>query len=110
MADEARKRQNKIIHQDWLLRGRDSMRPVGDFAHLQGAELEAYRTEWQREAKESAEWQRVPHDSIEVRSAPCRGTAPGQVTDAVTRTSTRSATSLSSRVLYRSSTLPCRIR
>jgi hypothetical protein len=45
------------------------MRPVGDFAHLQGAELEAYRTEWQREAKESAEWQRVPHDSIEVMPA-----------------------------------------
>ena len=66
IADEARKRRNEIIHQDWVLRGRDATRPIGDFAHLQGAELEAYRIEWEREAKESADWQRVPHDSIEV--------------------------------------------
>ena len=66
IADEARKSRNKIIHQDWVLRGHDATRPIRDFAHLQGAELEAYRIEWEREAKESADWQRVPHDSIEV--------------------------------------------
>jgi hypothetical protein len=42
------------------------MRPVRDFAELRGDELRAYRVEWEREARESGDWQRVPHDSIEV--------------------------------------------
>jgi hypothetical protein len=40
------------------------MRPVSDLAHLRGAELEAYRVEWEREARESDDRQRVPHDSV----------------------------------------------
>lgn len=39
------------------------------FADLSGVELEAYRIKWEREARESAEWQGVPHDSIEVVGA-----------------------------------------
>jgi hypothetical protein len=50
IADRARKRRNEIVHQDWVLRGRDATRPVSDFAHLRGAELEDYRVEWEREA------------------------------------------------------------
>ena len=65
-ADAARARRNAIVHQDWVLRGRDAMRPVADFAHLDGPAFEAYRVEWEREAMDSAAWQRVPHDSIEV--------------------------------------------
>jgi hypothetical protein len=47
-----------------VLRARDAMRPVSDLAHLRGAELEAYRVEWEREARESDDRQRVPHDSV----------------------------------------------
>jgi hypothetical protein len=60
IADQARKRRNEVVHQDWVLRGLDAMRPVSDFAHLRGADLEAYRVEWEREPRESDDWQRVP--------------------------------------------------
>ena len=66
VADGARKSRNEIVHQDWVLRGPDATRPVGDFAHLAGEELQAYRIQWAREAKDSPDWQRVPRDSIEV--------------------------------------------
>ena len=42
------------------------VRPISDFAHLRGEEMIAYQIEWEREAKESADWQRVPRDSLDV--------------------------------------------
>lgn len=65
-ADAVRERRNEIVHQDWILRGRDAVRPISDFAHLRGEEMIAYQIEWEREAKESADWQRVPRDSLDV--------------------------------------------
>lgn len=70
LADQARRRRNEVVHQDWLLRGPDAIRPFSDFARLDGAELNAYRIEWERESKDSADWLRVPHDSTEVVPAP----------------------------------------
>jgi hypothetical protein len=39
MADAARKKRNEIVHQDWLLRGPDAMRPVADLARVDPADL-----------------------------------------------------------------------
>jgi hypothetical protein len=42
------------------------MRSVGDLASVTEGDLASYLDEWRRETKESAHWQSVPHDSIEV--------------------------------------------
>jgi MoxR-like ATPase len=65
-ADAARVERNKVVHQDWVLRHADAMRSVGDLASVTEGDLASYLDEWRREAKESAHWQSVPHDSIEV--------------------------------------------
>jgi hypothetical protein len=56
----ARIRRNEIVHQDWVLRGRDAMRPVSDLTGIAPEDLPAYLTEWEREAKASQEWQWGP--------------------------------------------------
>ena len=38
-ADLARARRNEIVHQDWLLRGPDAMRPVAELARVDPADL-----------------------------------------------------------------------
>lgn len=68
-AAEARRRRNGIVHQDWLLRGPDARRPVGDWLDLTPEERESYLEDWERESKPSEDWLRVPHDSIDVTPA-----------------------------------------
>jgi hypothetical protein len=65
-AAEARARRNEVVHQDWLLRGGDAMRPVAEFAQIATQDQAAYLEEWERESKESADWQRVPSRSVDV--------------------------------------------
>jgi hypothetical protein len=65
-AEAARARRNEIVHQDWLLRGRDAMRPVSELARITPEDLPAYLEEWERESKTSQEWQRVPSRSVDV--------------------------------------------
>jgi hypothetical protein len=66
MADAARKKRNEIVHQDWLLRGPDAMRPVADLARVDPADLPRYLEAWERESKTSQDWQRVPSRSTDV--------------------------------------------
>jgi hypothetical protein len=68
-AEKARARRNEIIHQDWLLRGRDAMRSVSELNTIAPEDLPAYLEEWERESKTSQDWQRVPARSIDVASA-----------------------------------------
>lgn len=65
-AEAARARRNEIVHQDWLLRGRDAMRSVSDLAGIDGEDFGAYLEEWERESKTSEDWQRVPSQSVDV--------------------------------------------
>lgn len=65
-AETARQHRNEIVHQDWILRGREAMRPVGEFLTLSEADRDAYVEEWSREARDSANWQRVPARSTDV--------------------------------------------
>jgi hypothetical protein len=65
-AEAARTRRNEIVHQDWLLRGRDAMRPVGELARITLEDLPAYLEEWERESRTSQDWQRVPSRSVDV--------------------------------------------
>ncbi len=65
-AEAARVRRNEIVHQDWLLRGRDATRPVTELARIAPEDLSAYLEEWERESKASQEWQRVPSRSVDV--------------------------------------------
>jgi hypothetical protein len=65
-AEEARTRRNEIVHQDWLLRGHDAMRPVSELARITQEDLPAYLEEWERESRSSQDWQRVPSRSVDV--------------------------------------------
>lgn len=65
-AEQARRRRNEIAHQDWLLRGPDARRPVGEWLDLAPEDRESYLEDWERESKSSEDWLRVPHDSIDV--------------------------------------------
>lgn len=65
-AEEARVRRNKIVHQDWLLRGHEAMRPVSELARIPSEDLPEYLREWERESKSSQDWQQVPSQSIDV--------------------------------------------
>lgn len=69
LADDARQRRNDVVHQDWLLRGRDATRPVDEIARIAAEDRAAYLEEWERESKDSDDWLRVPRRSIEVSSA-----------------------------------------
>ncbi len=59
-------RRNEIVHQDWLLRDREAMRPVTELVVIDANDLPAYLEEWERESKTSQDWQRVPARSMEV--------------------------------------------
>ena len=63
-AEEARARRNEIVHQDWLLRGHDAMRPVSELARITQEDLPACLEE--RESRSSQDWQRVPSRSVDV--------------------------------------------
>jgi hypothetical protein len=52
-ANVAAARRKEIIHQDWVLRGRDALRPVAELADIAPEDLPAYFEEWDREAKVS---------------------------------------------------------
>lgn len=65
-AEAARVRRNEIVHQDWLLRGRDAMRPVSDLAAIDPETFAAYLEAWERESKTSEDWQRVPSRKVDV--------------------------------------------
>jgi hypothetical protein len=64
-ADAARTKRNEIVHQDWLLRGPDAMRPVSELARVDPADMPKYLEEWERESKTSQDWQRVPSKSTD---------------------------------------------
>ncbi len=68
-AENARRRRNEIVHQDWLLRGPDATRPVSEWLALPPEDRESYLEEWERESKSSEDWLRVPHDSVDVTPA-----------------------------------------
>jgi hypothetical protein len=68
-ADAARAKRNEIVHQDWLLRGPDAMRPIAELARVDPADMPKYLEEWERESKTSQDWQRVPSKSTDVVSA-----------------------------------------
>jgi hypothetical protein len=68
-AAAARARRNEVVHQDWLLRGGDAVRPVAEFAEIAPQDQAEYVEEWERESKESADWQRVPSRSVDVLPA-----------------------------------------
>lgn len=40
-AEASRARRNEIVHQDWLLRGRDAMRPVAELGLIDAEDLPA---------------------------------------------------------------------
>lgn len=65
-AEAARGRRNEIVHQEWLLRGRDAMRPVSELAQIPPEDLPDYLQEWGRESKASQDWQQVPSRSVDV--------------------------------------------
>lgn len=64
--EAAQERRNEVIHQDWVLRGRDAMRSVTEIAAVADQDLSGYLEDWQRQAKESSNWQRVPAREIHV--------------------------------------------
>ncbi|MGZ4663688.1 MAG: hypothetical protein ACXV5Q_01210 [Frankiaceae bacterium] len=63
---EAQRRRNEVVHQEWLLRSVDVMRPVSELSAIPPAERRARREEWQRETIDSPDWQRAPRDTVQV--------------------------------------------
>src|SRR5215217_3322000 len=59
----ASEKRNEIVHQDWVLRGLDAMRPVSEWANIPQEDWGSYKEEWERESKPSSNWQRVPSQS-----------------------------------------------
>ena len=70
-ADEVRDLRNDAVHQGWVLRGSDSVRPVAEIEGLADdpEALEEYLSEWAREAKQSPDWLRVPARSVGLEAA-----------------------------------------
>jgi hypothetical protein len=57
--------RNNVVHQDWVLRGPAAMRPVAELAGLDSQDdLDVYLEEWEREARTSPDWLRVPARSL----------------------------------------------
>jgi len=56
--------RNEVLHANWLLRDRDAMRPVSEFAQVEEDERPAYHDAWAREARASDDWQRQPNDAV----------------------------------------------
>ncbi len=66
-AESASDLRNNIVHQDWVLRGPDAMRPVAELAGLNSQDdLDVYLEEWEREAKASPDWLRMPARSLDL--------------------------------------------
>jgi hypothetical protein len=63
---EASRQRNEVIHQGWLLRGPDAMRSWADWFAVLPEDRAAYLEEWDRESKDSPNWQRVPMKTIDV--------------------------------------------
>ena len=69
-ADEARRLRNEAVHQEWVLRGADGMRSVSDLPAVASEdEMRTYVDEWEREAKPSPSWLRVPARSLALEEA-----------------------------------------
>ena len=65
-ADAVRLLRNDVVHQDWVLRGHDAMRPVAEVAAVPSHELQPYLDEWERQAVESSGWLRLPAHEVEL--------------------------------------------
>lgn len=66
-AESASDLRNNVVHQDWVLRGPDAMRPVAELAGLNKPDdLDVYLEEWEREARASPDWLRVPARSLDL--------------------------------------------
>lgn len=63
-AEAAQTQRNEVLHGNWLLRGRDAMRPVSEYLRVDDEHRAAYIDEWAREARASDEWQRQPNDAV----------------------------------------------
>jgi hypothetical protein len=73
-AESATDLRNNVVHQDWVLRGPDAMRPVAELAGLISQDdLDAYLQEWEREARTSPDWLRMLARSLDL--------VPGQTLD-----------------------------
>ena len=68
--EEARDRRNDVVHQDWLLRSREATRPWSEIGRIDSEEWPAYLEAWERESKDSKDWQQVPRRGIHVEDAP----------------------------------------
>ncbi len=64
--EAAQKLRNEVIHQDWVLRGCEAMRSVTEIAAVADEDPGGYLEDWQRQAQESSNWQRVPAREIDV--------------------------------------------
>lgn len=50
--EAAQKRRNEVIHQDWVLRGREAIRLVTEIADVADEDMGDYLEDWQRQATE----------------------------------------------------------
>lgn len=65
-AQAAQRRRNEVVHQEWLLRSVDAMRPVSELSAIPPEKRMEWLEEWQREAIDSPDWQRAPSDTVSV--------------------------------------------
>lgn len=65
-AEAVRAERNAIVHQDWVLRSGDAMRSVTELDQVTPEEWPEYLEQWERESKESPDWQRVPSRACDV--------------------------------------------
>jgi hypothetical protein len=66
-AESASDLRNNVVHQDWVLRGPDAMRPATELASLNSQDdLDVYLGEWDREARTSPDWLRMPARSLDL--------------------------------------------
>jgi hypothetical protein len=100
-AESARIRRNEIVHQDWVLRGRNAMRPVSELTGIAPEDLPAYLTEWERESKVSPEWQRVSSRSVDVVPSADLGRPPADRAGALGRDRPRVRADVQGRQLAR---------
>ncbi len=54
--EAAQRERNEVLHSRWLLRGPDSMGPVGEFLALDEEDRLNYLGQWERESRESDDW------------------------------------------------------
>jgi hypothetical protein len=64
-----RHHRNAVVHQDWILRGRDAMHPVAEISKVEEEDMPAYADAWAREAMPSDDWLMVPHSSLDLLPA-----------------------------------------